>query len=417
MRGVWDISGKPRLEGFKPMVKRKWIRATLIKRAMIAIVALLLLGLGAFFLVVPLIVDSRLNAVRGTSPHAPSDRARKLHQSLLIVDLHADTLLWDRDLLARNTRGHVDIPRLIDGNVALQAFTIVTKVPRGLNIERNSDRTDSITLLAIAERWPISTWSSLKERTLYQAAKLESAAARSNGRLTVIRTAADLSQYLKHRAADPACTAGFLGIEGAHALESDLNNIDVFFDHGIRMMSPSHFFDNDIGGSAHGLAKSGLTPKGAEMIKRMQAKSMIVDLAHSSSAVIRDILAISIRPVVVSHTGVKGTCDNTRNLSDDEIIGVAKTGGVIGIGYWEQAVCASDAKAVARAVRYTANLVGIEHVGLGSDFDGAVSAPFDTAGLVAITDALIEQGFTDDEIRMIMGGNALRVLQEGLPKV
>jgi membrane dipeptidase len=401
----------------KPMVKREWIRATLIKRAMIAIVALLLIGLALFFLLAPSIVDRRLNAVRGTSLQAPSDRARKLHQSLLIVDLHADTLLWDRDLLARNTRGHVDVPRLIDGNVALQAFTIVTKVPRGLNIERNSDRTDSITLLAIAERWPVSTWSSLKERTLYQAGRLDSAAARSNGRLTVIRTATDLSQYLKRRAADPACTAGFLGIEGAHALEGDLNNIDVFFDHGIRMMSPSHFFDNDIGGSAHGLAKSGLTPKGAEMIKRMQAKSMIVDLAHASSAVIRDVLAISTRPVVVSHTGVKGTCDNTRNLSDDEIIGVAKTGGVIGIGYWEQAVCGSDAKAVARAIRYTANLVGIEHVGLGSDFDGAVAAPFDTADLVAVTEALIEQGFTDDEIRMIMGGNALRVLQEGLPKV
>lgn len=398
------------------MEKRKWIRSTLIKRAMIAIVALLLLGLAAFFLVLPSIVDGRLNAVRGTSPQAPSDRARKLHQSLFIVDLHADTLLWDRDLLARNTRGHVDVPRLIDGNVALQAFTIVTKVPRGLNIERNSDRTDSITLLAIAERWPISTWSSLKERTLYQAARLDSAAARSNGRLTVIRTAADLSEYLKRRAVDPACTAGFLGIEGGHALEGDLNNIDVFFDHGIRMISPSHFFDNDIGGSAHGLAKSGLTPKGAEMIKKMQAKSMIVDLAHASSAVIRDVLAISTRPVVVSHTGVKGTCDNTRNLSDDEIIGVAKTGGLIGIGYWEQATCGSDAKAVGRAIRYTANLVGVEHVGLGSDFDGAVSAPFDTSGLVAITDSLIEQGFTDDEIRMIMGGNALRFLQEGLPR-
>jgi membrane dipeptidase len=397
------------------MVKPRWISRKLIKRAALVIVVLLLLALAAFFLAVPRILDSRLNRISGT-PSPPSDRATKLHQSLFIIDLHADTLLWDRDLLARNTRGHVDVPRLMDGHVAIQAFTIVTKVPRGLNIEKNDDRTDQVFWIAIADRWPIATWGSLKERTLYQAAKLDSAAARSNGSLTVIRTAADLTRYVKRRAANPACTAGFLGIEGAQALEGDLNNIDVFFDHGIRMMAPPHFFDTDIGGSAHGVVKGGLTPKGVEMIKRMQAKSMIVDLAHASSAVIRDALAISTKPVVVSHTGVKGTCDNTRNLSDAEIAGIAKTGGVIGIGYWEQAICGKDAKAIARAIRYVANLVGVGHVGLGSDFDGAVTTPFDTTGLAAITDALIEQGFTDDEIRLIMGGKTFRVLQEGLPK-
>lgn len=391
------------------------ISKTLIKRAAIVAAMLLLIGLGAFFLIVPALVDSQLNKVRGPALH-PSDRARKLHQSLFIIDLHADTLLWDRDLLTRNSRGHVDVPRLIDGNVALQAFTIVTKTPIGLNIERNSDRTDSITLLAIAERWPIASWTSLRERTLYQAARLTNAAARSNGQLTLIKSAADLDDYLKRRATNPACTAGFLGIEGAHALEGDLNNIDVFYDRGVRMMSPSHFFDNDIGGSAHGLLKGGLTPKGREMIQRMQAKPIIVDLAHASSAVIKDALAISIRPLIVSHTGVKGTCNNSRNLSDEEVIGIARTGGVIGIGYWEQAICGTDATAVARAIRYTVNLAGIEHVSLGSDFDGAVAAPFDTTGLIAITDALIEQGFTDNQIRLIMGGNALRVLKEGLPK-
>ena len=397
------------------MVKRRWITRKLIKRAAVVTVVFLLLGLAAFFVAAPRIVDSRLNRISGTLL-PPSDRATKLHQSLFIIDLHADTLLWDRDLLARNTRGHVDVPRLIEGHVAIQAFTIVTKVPRGLNIERNDDRTDLVFWIAIAERWPIATWGSLKERTLYQAAKLDSAAARSNGRLMVIRTSGDLAEYLKRRAANPAVTAGFLGIEGAHALDGDLNNIDVFFDHGIRMMAPTHFFDNDIGGSAHGVVKGGLTPKGADMIKRMQAKSMIVDLAHASSAVIRDVLAISTKPVVVSHTGVKGTCDNTRNLSDAELVGIAKTGGVIGIGYWEQAICGNDAKSIARAIRYTANLVGVAHVALGSDFDGAVTTPFDAAGMIAITDALIEQGFSDDEIRLIMGGNALRVLEEGLPK-
>lgn len=152
------------------------------------------------------------------------------------------------------------------------------------------------------------------------------------------------------------------------------------------------------------------------MIRRMQAQSMLVDLAHASSATIADVLAISTKPVVVSHTGVKGTCNSTRNLSDDEIKGIAKTGGIIGIGYWPEAVGSNDARAIGRAMRYTAGLVGVEHVALGSDFDGACSAPFDAAGLAAVTQALIDQEFSDEEIRLIMGGNAIKLLKQGFPK-
>ena len=88
---------------------------------------------------------------------------------------------------------------------------------------------------------------------------------------------------------------------------------------------------------------------------------------------------------------------------------------MIGIGYWDTAVCGTDAKAIARAIRYTANLVGVDHVGLGSDFDGAVVTPFDTTGLVQITEALLAEGFSDDEIGKIMGRNVLRVLIQNLP--
>lgn len=386
-----------------------------LKKIGILLVVLLLVGAAGFFFIVPGLVDRKLNPVLNPPPYFASSRAQSLHQQLTIVDLHADSLLWQRNLLARNSRGMVDIPRLIDGNVALQAFTIVTKTPRGLNIDRNDDKSDNILLLAIAGRWPIATWTSLKERTLYQASRLSEAAARSNGKFVLIKTSGDLAAYLKRRSSEPGITAGFLGVEGAHALDGDLNNIDVFFEHGIRMMSPTHFFDNDIGGSAHGLTKGGLTDKGKEMVRRMQAKGMIVDVAHASSNVISDVLEISTRPIFVSHTGVKGTCNNNRNLSDEQLIGIARTGGVIGIGYWETAVCGTDAKAIARAIRYAVNVAGVEHVGLGSDFDGSIAAPFDTTGLVQITDALIAEGFTDDEIKLIMGGNAIRVLLANLP--
>ena len=115
------------------------------------------------------------------------------------------------------------------------------------------------------------------------------------------------------------------------------------------MMSPSHFFDNDIGGSAAGVHKIGLTEKGREWVRQMEARHMIVDLAHASAKTIEDVLAIATRPLVVSHTGVKGTCNNNRNLSDDQIRAVAAKGGLIGIGYWDTATCGTDARAIVQS--------------------------------------------------------------------
>lgn len=388
-----------------------------MKKILIVVVVILLLGLAAFFFILPARIEKSMNVTLNPPPYAANERARELHKRLLVADLHADSLLWDRDLLDRAERGHVDVPRLIEGNVALQAFTVVTKTPRGQNIESTDSTTDNITMLAIAERWPISAWSSLKERALYQAKRLHDAAARSGGRLVVIKTADDLTRYLERRKSEQTITAGFLGIEGAHALDQDLANIDALFDAGFRMMAPTHFFDNDLAGSAHGVEKGGLTEKGREMIRRMEEKRMIVDLAHASAKTIEDVLAIATRPVVVSHTGVKTTCDNARNLSDEQIRGIARTGGIIGIGYWDTAVCGEDARAIARAIRHTVNLVGVEHVALGSDYDGAIPAPFDTTGVVQITDALIREGFSESDIEKIMGGNVIRLLIATLPSI
>jgi len=386
------------------------------KKLLITLVVILLI-LAALVLILPAQLEKRLNVTLKQPPYAASERATELHKKLVIADLHADSLLWNRDLLDRSTRGHVDIPRLIEGNVALQSFTVVTKTPYvwKMNIERNDDKSDNITLLALIQRWPPATWSSLTERALYQAKKLQSVAARSGGKFTLIKTSGDLSAYLERRANDPQITAGFLGIEGAQALDGNLDNVDALFDAGFRMMSPSHFFDTDIGGSAHGIEKGGLTDKGREMVKRMESKRMIVDVAHASAKTIDDVLARATRPVFVSHSGVRGTCDNQRNLSDEHLKGIAQTGGVIGIGYWDTAVCGKDAKAIAKAIRYTANLVGADHVGLGSDFDGAVVEPFDTTGLVELTDALLAEGFSDEEIAKIMGGNVVRLLLQNLP--
>ncbi len=361
-------------------------------------------------------VDESFNKVLRKPPYTASARALDLHQKLIIADLHADSLLWDRDLLERGPRGQLDIPRLADGNVALQVFSLPTKSPRGLNIESNDDKSDQIFWLAVVEHWPPATWNSLTQRALYQARRLHQFARGSQGGFVMIESSADLSSYLERRRLNGNLTAGLLAIEGAHALDGKLENLDVLYRAGYRMMSPSHFFDNDIGGSAAGVHKTGLTEKGREWVRQMEARHMIVDLAHASAKTIEDVLAIASRPVVVSHTGVKGTCDNNRNLSDDQIHAVAAKGGLIGIGYWDTATCGTDARAIVKAMRYVSDRVGVEHVALGSDFDGAVTTPFDTSGLVKITDAMLEAGYSEPEIRLIMGENVMKFLAANLPE-
>jgi len=118
---------------------------------------------------------------------------------------------------------------------------------------------------------------------------------------------------------------------------------------------------------------------------------------------------------VSSHGGVRGTCDNHRSLSDAQARAIAASGGVIGIGFWPRATCGEDVAAIVRALRYTADLVGVEHVALGSDFDGAVQVPFDASGLPLLTEALLQAGFTPAELEKLMGGNVVRVLQDSLP--
>ena len=383
---------------------------------------LLALLVAGFFVLAPRITDARMNVVVHGADAAPSAAALALHKKLFIADLHCDALLWNRNLLKRHTRGQVDLPRLIEGNVALETFTVVSQTPANLNIERNAPQPDSLRWLVFAQLRPPSTWFSPFHRALDQAARLARAAADSDGKLVFIKSKGALLDYVnlrRHTNNGPfpaPATAGWLGAEGAHALEGKLENLDALYDAGFRLIGLTHFFDNEFAGSAHGIEKYGLTVKGRELIRRMEAKKMFVDLAHSSPQTIADVLAMATRPVIVSHTGVKGVCNNRRNLSDDELRGVARTGGIIGIGFWETAVCGTGAKYIAKAARYAANVAGIEHVGLGSDFDGAVITPFDAAGLAELTDALLQEGFNEDEIAKIMGGNVLRLLSENLPE-
>lgn len=384
------------------------------KRIFWGLAIVLILGAIGFFGIAPAYVESSMNRVVKTGlPHV-TPQTRALHASLQIADMHGDTLMWRRSLLDRAGRGQIDLPRLIDGNVALQVFSSVTKTPKHQNYDSNGDDSDNITLLAIAQLQPVRTWGSLLQRSLWHAEKLDRAAAASNGQLRVIRTPADLDRLLADRAKGRKVVGGMLSIEGLQDLEGRIDNLDRLHDAGFRMAGLAHFFDNQFAGSMHGIRKGGLTPLGVQAVRRMEALGMIVDVAHSSHATVAQVLAIAKRPVVSSHGGVQATCKFNRNLTDAEIQGIARTGGVIGIGYWDAAVCSTAPAAIAGAIAHVRDLVGIDHVGLGSDFDGAVTTGFDSSQLVEVTQALVDRGFSEDEIRKVMGGNVLRVLRAGI---
>lgn len=381
---------------------------------------LVIVGAVAFFTFAPGNVEAERNAINWNGPYPVSDAASALHAELIIGDWHADSLLWNRDLTERGTRGHVDIPRLLEGGVAVQVFTAVTKSPAGQNYDENAaDATDNITLLAIAQLWPPRTWNSLVERALYQAERLHGFADASDGTLRVVTDLAGLDAVLADRAAGEDVVAGMLGIEGAHALEGDLANLDRLEDAGFRVIGLHHFFDNELGGSLHGVGNQGLTEFGREVVAEVVARGMVLDLAHSSPQVAFDVVAATDMPLIVSHTGLRSACDAHRNFPDDLMRAIVANGadvggGVIGIGYWADVTCDASPDGVARVIVAAIEALGVDHVSLGSDYDGSVTVEFDTSELAALTDALLRAGATPDQIRAVMGGNMMRVLRARL---
>ncbi|AWW00115.1 dipeptidase [Arcticibacterium luteifluviistationis] len=388
-----------------------------MKKVFKIVAGILVLILAFVFLFVPKGIDKKFNLVSQKSPYQVSEAGQKLYDSLeFVADMHCDALLWKRNLLERNDFGAVDIPRMLAGNVSMQAFTIVTKSPKDLNFDKNTGETDQITLLSMVQARPMKSWFNLTERALAQCKALHSFESKSNGTFRVIESKKDIRAYLKDKRENKNITAGFLGIEGMHALEGKIENVDKLYDAGVRMMSPVHFFDNKLGGSAHGVGHEGLTDFGKEVIKKMQDKNMILDVAHCSPKMVDDILEITQKPIVSSHTGVKGTQNSVRNISDEHIKGIAKTGGLISIAMFEPATGTKTPASTARAIKYCIDLVGADYVALGSDFDGAIETHTDITGLPLYVDELLKLGVSSTDISKVMGDNVKRLLLENLPE-
>jgi microsomal dipeptidase-like Zn-dependent dipeptidase len=470
---------------------------------------------------------------------------RDAHQSApTIIDLHADTLLlpdedgsgkFERLLSNPDRDGHVDVPRLIQGNVALQVFSAPTKgsldtlgnfapsvtgkyvdpsgneysrygFERDPNVSAYDDPRDTYQgdyagspwfmprdlatyLFRMSGRdcitwyedgnWDPSVWNETKpcpaykaermyiERLLLLAKRLRDADT-EDSRLTVVRTRSELDNFLRARAQRRAQVAALLSTEGLY-FRSDVSTaagqkqlqatFDELYGAGFRMFSLTHFIDNDYGGSSTGMGNASsssgrqLASAGRLFAERVLSRGAVLDVAHASRSTLASLTELARnarKPLVFSHGGlsdIPGTdgkeCDTDRNIETAQIRDIASTGGVVGIGFASEFVCDTAPSAWARAVRHAVDVIdakplwlynqaegqrlsGVDHVGLGSDYDGGIKAYTDIAHLDQYTRALmckrtvttpncLENPFSAADVHKILGGNALRVLRTNLP--
>jgi membrane dipeptidase len=328
--------------------------------------------------------------------HGTAD-ARALHDAHPAIDLHADTLMWTRwigyDLGVRHRPllpgaaflGHVDVPRLVDGGIGAQFFGLVSLPVAGRGNVRAIDE---------------------------QIDALDAQIAAGN-RLRKVRTGADIEGARRDRA-----TGALLGIEGAHALDGDLDRVDHFARRGVRYLGLLHFNANEAGYPAYGAGRrdgDGLTAWGQELVRRCEAASVIVDLAHINRRGFLETCRMATRPLIVSHTGVNGAHQHWRNIDDEQIRAVANRGGVVGIIFCPRFLGGDSIDDVVRHLRHVIDVAGEDTPALGSDWDGMIvptPALRDAAHLPLLTDAMLRAGMRETLIAKVLRGNALRVLND-----
>jgi membrane dipeptidase len=367
-----------------------------------------------------------------------AERARKLHFSSIVLDTHDDTtqrfFSKDFDIAKRNTDGSVDIPRMREGGMNAIFFSIwidgrITGPPA---VQKALDQIDAV-------------YESIRK---------------NSKDMMLCRTAEDV-----RRAHEQGKIAALIGVEGGHMIGNDIRVLRIFGDLGVRYMTLSHFYNDEWADSSTDKpAHNGLTNYGKEIVREMNRQGIMVDISHVSDKTFYDALEVSKAPLIASHSSCRALCNHVRDMSDDMIKALAAKGGVIQINYEmsfiDQAYkdasdklsggvvqvfdqvkkeCGDDEacigkkmtemqqKAVAEGklprvsweriidhIDHAVRLVGADHVGLGSDFDGA-SMPQgmeDASKLPKITEALMRKGYSNDDIRKILGGNLLRVMEQ-----
>jgi membrane dipeptidase len=376
--------------------------------------------------------------VRGSAADAIADQAHKLHFSSIVLDTHDDTtqrfFSKSFDLGKRNPDGHIDIPRMHDGGMNAIFFSIWIdgRIMGPPAVQKALDQIDAV----------------------------HENVRRFSKEIVFARTAADV-----RRAHGEGKIAALMGVEGGHMIGNDIRMVRVFGDLGVRYMTLSHFYNDEwADASTDKSAHNGLTDYGKEIVREMNRQGIMVDISHVSDKTFYDALEVSKAPLIASHSSCRALCDHVRDMSDEMIKALAAKGGVIQINYEKSFIdqgyknaydkatagagvvgtlsqivkeCGDDQECVGRAesalerkmteegklphvswerivdhIDHAVKLVGAEHVGLGSDFDGA-SMPDgmeDCSKLPKITEALLRKGYSDQDIRNILGENTLRLM-------
>lgn len=319
--------------------------------------------------------------------------------------------LFRDEFLTPNRHGQVDLPRLRAAGVNVCGLTVATRFPdlrgtlsrwhfRSLGLPRAARSN-----MAIAE-WLIG--------------RIEGWCAESGGELRIIRRRSDLAACLT-----PGGPIGiFLGVQGGHVLDTDLRNLARLHELGVRMLAPAHVMDNGLVGSGTGRQGGRLTAFGREGMAEMEAQGIVVDLAHMSLAGIEDALPLMRRPFVLSHTGLTDLAGGrsrwrryspqTRNIPSSVAREIGHAGGLVGIVLATQLLGGTELSDAVGTIRLAVESAGEANVAIGSDMDGALRTVIDAAGLPALTDALLEAGIDTSVVEGVMGGNAVRLLNEAL---
>jgi len=321
------------------------------------------------------------------------------HEGLIVIDGHCDTALdlvgssftnpgmESRDFLARGAKGHIDLPRLIEGGVTCQVMALYTSDKR----------------VAEANAWTKQLFEGI-ERTI----------ARSD-RLFLMRSSSDIL-----RAKRDGGVAALVSIEGGEAIGESLDELRSFHQRGVRLMGLTWNRRNAIARGVGAEGAGGLTDFGRQVVAEMERLGMIVDVSHLSDEALEDVLSVATRPVVASHSNSRALCDHRRNLRDEQAVRIARTGGLVAITFAGVFVDPDPAKVtLARVVEHIERMLeaaGPDAVGIGSDFDGFSErlglALRGCQEMPLITQALLERGHSEETVGKVMGGNWLRVIRD-----
>lgn len=310
---------------------------------------------------------------------------------MLIVDAHCDSLtraVNNKKSLIRNSF-HWDIKRALEYNGFIQVLAVF----------QNPDFKKPTFEDAI--------------RYINEAGKIES----QNSFFKICKNYNDIQDGLKNKQ-----VCGILSIEGGEALEGKVENLDKFYNAGVRIITLTWNYANELGDGASTQNNGGLTYFGRQIVRLMQQKGMIVDISHSDVKTFEDCMSISTKPVIASHSNSRKVCDNPRNLYDWQIVEIKRTGGVIGINFYTEFINNSAKESITSLIRHIEHIceiAGEDWVGIGADFDGMDTLPDQIKGvedLYTLFNELAKLNYSDTAIQKISGGNFLRVFREVVVK-